>query len=375
MRILYLSPRYTGHDRRFLATFVDHGHQAALLTLHGMPAANATDLPPGVEVFNWQSPPGSQPHADDWSRLTRELRRMAIDWGATLLHAGPIPTCGWLATASRCAPVLAMTWGYDMLVEIQRDPAVLERARQCLRAAAGVLVDCATVKTIVKELSCKSDEAILHFPYGVDLGHFTPGPSPLTLRRTLGWDGLPVFISTRNWEPLYAVDALIHAFSRLCGRYPEARLLLVGEGAQGHHLRRLVQESELAERVHFVGKVSNDDLEGYLRLADYYVSTALTDGSSVSLLEAMACGLPVIVTDLPSNREWVTPDLHGWLQQARDPVDLARCLACALQSDRRAIGRRNRLLAEDRADWHRNVESLFPFYQNLLNHASTVTAK
>ena len=67
------------------------------------------------------------------------------------------------------------------------------------------------------------------------------------------------------------------------------------------------------DRVQFGGQVSQRDLPRWYHKADLYISPSHIDGSSVSLMEALACGLPALVSDIPANREWVSEGVNGWL--------------------------------------------------------------
>ena len=74
--------------------------------------------------------------------------------------------------------------------------------------------------------------------------------------------------------------------------------------------------------IEFLPPVSNDKISFYLNNSDVYISTSLSDGTSVSMLEAMACQLPIIVTDLPSSREWVKPNFNGFLPGKKNVVEI-----------------------------------------------------
>jgi glycosyltransferase involved in cell wall biosynthesis len=99
------------------------------------------------------------------------------------------------------------------------------------------------------------------------------------------------------------------------------------------------------------------------------VSASHSDGSSVSLLEAMACGKPVVVSGIPGNREWVTPEENGWLFPDGDAASLAdRILHAAEQPAGRlsALGHGGRVVVEARADWSRNQRKLLEAYQRAM---------
>jgi glycosyltransferase involved in cell wall biosynthesis len=100
-------------------------------------------------------------------------------------------------------------------------------------------------------------------------------------------------------------------------------------------------------------------------MADLYISPSHVDGSSVSLMEALGCGLPALVSDIPANCEWVSEGVNGWLFPDGDARALAaKILAALAQRDRwPALGLAARKSAQERADWKRNVRKLFDAYE------------
>jgi glycosyltransferase involved in cell wall biosynthesis len=146
---------------------------------------------------------------------------------------------------------------------------------------------------------------------------------------------------------------------------PYLQLLMLGNGSQAALLRKIFMQAGVLDQVRFPGQVSGMDLPDYYRAADLYISASHSDGSSISLLEAMACGCPVLVSDIPGNREWVDPGVQGWLFRDGDDDDLERLLIQAIDEgyDRlSAMGRSARSLAESRADWKRNFPKLVDAY-------------
>ena len=111
---------------------------------------------------------------------------------------------------------------------------------------------------------------------------------------------------------------------------------------------RSSSEGGVEERVHFPGQVSQTDLPRYYRSADLYLSASHCDGTSISLLEALACGRPALVSDIPGNREWITPGVEGWLFPDGDETALAEAIEQAASNPWRLsqIGEAARRLAE-----------------------------
>jgi glycosyltransferase involved in cell wall biosynthesis len=215
--------------------------------------------------------------------------------------------------------------------------------------------------------------SIVQFPWGVDRTMFRPetvdAGGSSGLRNRPGWEGGVIAISTRSWEPNYGVLQLLEGFHLAHSQNPRLRLMLVGDGSQRPDVERMIRNSGLAGVVWLTGVVANEALPNYFRAADLYVSSAYNDGSSISLLEAMATGLPVIVTDRPSNREWIESPSGGRLVPFGDKQAMAAALldlAALAPGLRREIGMRNRAIVERRADWKRNIGGLFEAYERLV---------
>jgi glycosyltransferase involved in cell wall biosynthesis len=127
----------------------------------------------------------------------------------------------------------------------------------------------------------------------------------------------------------------------------------------------MLAEGGAAGRAHMPGQVGYRDLPAHYAAADLYVSASRSDGSSVSLLEAMACGRPALVSDIPGNREWVEPGGEGWWFRDGN----ARDLACGIEEAHRRRGdlpqhgARARKTAEARADWGKNFPLLLHAYR------------
>jgi glycosyltransferase involved in cell wall biosynthesis len=160
----------------------------------------------------------------------------------------------------------------------------------------------------------------------------------------------------------YGVDDLAQAFVSAYQKFPDLRLLLAGDGPQSELIQRIL--APVGAAVHFPGRINRENLPAFYGAGDLFISPSHCDGSSVSLLEALACGRPVLVSDILSNREWVSPGDVGDLFRDGDISDLTdKILNLTNDSDLVSYGRRARLLAEKRADWHVNFQKLISAYE------------
>jgi L-malate glycosyltransferase len=132
----------------------------------------------------------------------------------------------------------------------------------------------------------------------------------------------PRLVSTRNFDSLYNVGCTIRAFRFVQDVHPDASLTLVGGGPQEPQLRALVRELRL-DNVTFVGRVPPDEIARYYAANDIYIQSPDIDNMPTSVLEAYACGLPVVSTEAGGVPAILTSGEHGLLAPLNDQKALA----------------------------------------------------
>jgi glycosyltransferase involved in cell wall biosynthesis len=109
---------------------------------------------------------------------------------------------------------------------------------------------------------------------------------------------VPHLIVTRNLETIYDVPTAIRAFAIVAQRHPDAAMTVAGSGPEREALEALVRELGLDGRVHFTGRLDNAELPALYRRASVAVNASRVDNFPISLLEAMASGVPIVSTDV-----------------------------------------------------------------------------
>jgi glycosyltransferase involved in cell wall biosynthesis len=186
---------------------------------------------------------------------------------------------------------------------------------------------------------------------GIDVNRFDfRGPSPL-----------PVGISVARLSKEKDFETLLRAVWILIKEYPDFRLKLVGDGAERPALEALARDLKLQRNVEFLGE--REDISDLLRQAGFFVSSSTTEGISLTILEAMAVGLPVVATNVGGNPEIVVEGGTGRLVNPRCPDELALAMRQML-ADRDAwpvMGQ----LGRQRIEKHFNVHSMVRQYEDL----------
>ncbi len=259
-------------------------------------------------------------------------------------------------------PVVVTAHGSDILVVPKRSALLRRLVKLVLQKADAVTSVAEHVTAEIRNLGIGRDD-ILTFPMSVPAGSFTPdGP------RVEEWEDRPVIFSNRSLYPLYNVQLLVKAAPLIRERVAGARICIAGKGPELNALSSLAQSLGASKDVQFLGEVPHERMPQYLRSAAAYVSTALSDGASVSLLEAMACGAVPVVADIPANREWVKDGENGFLFAPEDVRALAvKIEECIVRTDvRRKASRINIDIAGKKAQWNSNVNKLLNLYEKIM---------
>lgn len=330
-----------------------------------MRALEAAALPTGVEEIAL-APAGGDADRDEG--IAAALATIVGRLQPSLVHAGPVQTCGYPAALAGGAPLSVVSWGSDLLVEARRDARSAKRARVALSRADLVVCDCDSVRRVVQSLADVPDARIVQLPWGTDPGEFRRDGPRKPLRERPGWQDATIVLHTRSWEPGYGLDVVLEAFDIARRSHPSLRLVLAGDGSLASSIHDIIASRRLEEVVLLPGRLANAELADWFRAADVYMSASESDGSSVSLLEALATGLACVVTDIDSNAEWVVDEENGWRARSGDAqAFVAGLLRAASLSvfDRDAMSARNRRVAVERADWARNVRRLIAAYDRV----------
>ncbi len=190
-------------------------------------------------------------------------------------------------------------------------------ARAVLRRTDRLIVPSGYLVDVFRDYGLEAKEV----PNSVDFTQFRYHP-----RRPLR----PWLICTRGFEPYYSVDLVVRCFERVKKEFPSARLCLVGKGSQEAKIRQYIAEKGLTG-VEFTGPVAPDQIHRFYDRADIFVNASWLDNMPVSILEAFACGTPVVSTAPEGIRYLVEHERTGLLCDPGDWQALAEHIIRLLQ--------------------------------------------
>ena len=331
---------------------------------HFRPPQPRQDTQSGIEVLRprYFCVPGALKRYDGLFMALgarRTVRRLRQDGRASVIDAHFGYPDGYAAT-------LVAGWeGLPCTITLRgtelrhsREPALRRRLVAGLRSATRVFAVSGSLKRLAVELGLP-EAAILVVGNGVDSARFSPMPRA-EARRLLGIpDDARVLVTVGGLVERKGFHRVIACLPELLKEYPRLHYLAVGsagpEGDFSAQLRAQVARLGLGEHVHFLGALPPDEVRRAVSAADVSVLATRNEGWANVLLEAMACGVPVVATDVGGNAEVVCRDELGAIVPFDDHAALLAALRDALRRDwdREAIRR----YAEEN-DWNTRVPVL-----------------
>jgi glycosyltransferase involved in cell wall biosynthesis len=360
MRLAFIGNASNILFHRWVNFFAGRGHEVTVLDGFGFGRSPALDDRIRFVAYDargrWRLPLLPTLHA------RRELRRILRDVRPDVLHAHSVKRYGWQAGIAGWHPYVVSTWGSDVLLPPEGPQARLWNWVTLSRAAVVTAVSEVMREAAIRRGARPDRVERVHF--GVDTNRFTPATVDRASLRTLGVDERPYVFSPRAVRPLYNHETVAAAFATL---EADVQLVVSGRNADPTTLqtiRDILEAGGALERLRIVADASDDEMLALFRAADVVVSVPLSDSFPITLLEAMACGTPIVAGDLPAVRAGLIDLVPEWIVPTTDVVRVANAISRGLQlpaDDRRLLATRlrERALESDQTAHMLRMEDLY----------------
>lgn len=237
-----------------------------------------------------------------------------------------------------------------------------------LRRARGIIAVGSAVRSEVLKF-VPTNSVLATIPNAVDSRRFRPGIDFSSLKRELGIpDSHRVILAVGRLEPRKGFVFLLRAMSDVMREYQGCSLIIVGGGPQRQELEIVAHRLGLIDRLRLPGIVEQSALPVFYAMADIFVMPSLSEGHTVSILEAMSAGKPIVASEIPGNAASVIQGENGWLVPPADPKSMASAILSLLRDDsmRENYGRRSREKAIREFGWELRIQRLKEFYARVL---------
>lgn len=262
--------------------------------------------------------------------------------------------CGMLAMLSGVKPKVLSCYGSDIFEFPRLNKFNNWLLKRILKNADALASTSHAMADEIKNLLPGYEKEIAITPFGVDTEMFKPYP-----RET---SNSPLVVGiVKTLSPIYDIELLLRAFAIICQSMTSLPVLRIfGDGPSKSHLIQLAADLNISDHVEFRGRVSNENVPMELNQMDVFVNCSRQESFGVNVLEAMACGLPVVATDCVGPRELILDGKSGIIVKDRKPESLATEIIKLLKDPklRDSMGSAGRERVCDSYDWNKNVFDL-----------------
>ena len=356
MILLFIADGRSIHTQRWAEYFAGKGHDVHLVTYDTM-----NRILPGVTEHLLSSRWNNLylaflPRQLQIGKLVRKIR-------PDLIHAHFIAKYGFHLTGLRFRPTVVSAWGDDVLILPRKSRLIHLFTKNVLDSADLIYAVSQDIRNhIIRDFGIPVPK-VRYLPFGIDTDLFAPDKDRSTRDNTT----IEVF-SNRGFFPVYDNETLIRGFAVACREDPRLRLTLKGEGPEEQKIRTLVAQLHLTDRITVRKKTEYSEVPRDYRNADIFITTSVSDGTPVSVLEAMASGLPCIATAVGGIPEWVENNETGLLIQPGSPDQVAIALLTLARDPalRTRMGASAREAVVKKGQWISLMEQAEKDYQELI---------
>lgn len=352
MKIVLLAAANNIHTFRWAQGLSSRGHEVHLISAHNF----SFDYPSQVHLhpLRFSAPFGYIANIFQLNHLLKLI-------GPDILNIHYASGYGLLGTFAKEVPTLISTWGSDVY-EFPRRSLFHKKLLVFILSRATAIASTSTA--MAKELKAYSDRNIYITPFGVDVEKFRP-------KKGLAASNMVTIGTTKALASIYGIDTLLLTFTRLLGKFPQntLKLVIAGKGPQAHELKELAAKLGIGDAVHFLGEVSHERVPDLLNTFDIFVALSNFESFGVSILEAMACELPVVVSDADGPKEIVANSDNGFVVPRNNPEAAAKAIMFLIDNTNKRLemGKRSREIVLEHYSWEFSVSTMVDVFQSAIN--------
>ena len=243
-------------------------------------------------------------------------------------------------------PIVSTAWGSDVLLIPFKNVFFKFLTIKTLQRSNFVTADALVMIETMNKLEISYSKYIL-LQYGIEMIEEK--------------EKFNIIYSNRLHKSLYRIDQIILYFKQFNDKYSDWKLVIAGSGDQTELLKQLVKENHLENNVEFVGWLNSSENKDWYSKSKMFVSIPDSDGTSVSVLEAMSAGCIPILSDLPVSHEWIQDSFNGVIEkEGCNPLEEALLL------DYNRLNLNNKELVFQKASRTNSIEKFLQLYQQLI---------
>ncbi|SKA96450.1 Glycosyltransferase involved in cell wall bisynthesis [Caloramator quimbayensis] len=346
MVICFLANASLSHTKKWAQQMAKIGHE-----VHVISHRDAVIDGANVHYLNYS--------LKNYFKMRKKVHSLIRKINPDILHAHQANTCGLYAATMKGYDFILSTWGSDILIGPEKSFILRMITKYVIKKASYITSDSYYMSEKIIELGGDRNK-VFTFPMGVE-------DELLNYIHEFRNNNLN-FISNRRLEKLYNIDVIIDGFYSALSKNKDINLTIAADGSEMEKLKDKVKEYGIEDKVKFTGRYRPEDIGKLLYTNDVFISIPSSDSTSVSLLEAMCCGLFPIVSNLPANKEWVKDRENGYIVKEINSKEVEESIlwCCSNKEKIKKASIVNRKIIEDKALWSNNIKMVEELYEKMI---------
>lgn len=297
----------------------------------------------------------------------RQLRKIYNEVQPDLINVHYASGYGTLARIAKIQPILLSIWGSDIYEFPKKSKLNYNILKKNILNAREIASTSENMKQELERIYPYLNKKIHITPFGVDTNKFyVMGNDRDDNEFRIGL--------VKTLEKKYAISDLILAFNKLKTNIKDKikdinlKLYIYGQGNQEKTLKDLIKDLNLQDSVFLKGQIKNDEVPRVLNSFDLFCATSISESFGVAVVEAMACGLPVVATDADGFKEVVVNGKTGLIVKRHNIEEIANALEKLIlnKEERIQFGLNARKRVLEKYDWKKNVQNMMELYENIM---------
>ena len=366
MKLCFLGDIRSIHTKRWIEYFADK-HEVHLITLNYPESDGGLFSENELKLLNIvvHKIPRSVPGLFFAPILAKKIINSVQP---DIIHAHYATQYGFMAAFSGFHPYVLTVWGSDVLIEPKKSKILRYFVKNAINNADLITCDGKNTHDALIDLGADMDNIRMIY-FGVDTKKYNPDKCEKDIfNRILGHGEQTVVIYLRGFAEVYDPETILRPIPHVVREIPDVKFLLAREGQERDFYRKIVEDAPYHDSVYFIGNIPQEKIPAYLASSDVYISMSLSDsGLSASTAEAMACGVPVITSDVGDVDVWIDNGKNGYIVKKGDDNALAEKIIelfrdNILKSD---IGHNGRNIIEEKQDYFKEMDKIEQIYYKL----------
>jgi len=354
MKICFLGDIRSDHVKKFIKFFAPD-NETILISLDYLGDSRVVE---GIKFFNRIGTTINFIKKSDLLKSPFIVRQMIKEINPDILQAHFITNYGFLGACSGHHPLIIFAMGDDILIHPFQSFIYKCFIKYSIWRADFITCDGFNSLGNLMDFGVPKSKLKLIYP-GIDMKQFKPIYKIQKEKR--------VFYM-RGFDKIYDVDLLFNTIRIIHNTMPEVKFDLLGNGTEIERFKNMIKENGMEDSITYLGYIQNEDVYKHIISSSVVITTSLSDGGMpVSTIESMACGVPVVSTNVGDVKMWIQNGVNGYVTD-RNPLIMADSIITLLKDDEKRIkfGKAARERVEKDQDYFIEMNKIKYIYMKLL---------